>query len=42
VVRRTNYKKAVRRRMDIGDLDPEQGRYWDTLARTLMAESEVW
>ena len=41
VVRRTNYKKAVRRRMDIGDLDPEQGRYWDTLARTLIAESEV-
>jgi len=41
VVRRTNYKKAVRRRMDIGDLDPEQGRYWDTLASTLIAESEV-
>jgi hypothetical protein len=28
--------------MDIGDLDPEQGRYWDTLARTLIAESEVF
>ena len=42
VVRRANYKKAVRRRMDIGDLDSEQGQYWDTLARTLMAESEVF
>jgi chromosome partitioning protein len=41
VARRTNYKKAVRRRMDIGDIDQEQGQYWDTLASTLIAESEV-
>jgi chromosome partitioning protein len=41
VARRANYKKAVRRRMDIGDLDHEQGHYWDTLASALMAESEV-
>jgi chromosome partitioning protein len=42
VLRRANYKKAARRHMDIGDLDHEQGRYWDTLASTLMAESEVF
>lgn len=41
VARRTNYKKAVRRRMDIGDIDQEQGQYWDALASALVAESEV-
>lgn len=41
VARRTIYKKAVRQRMDIGDIDQEQGQYWNTLADTLIAESEV-
>jgi chromosome partitioning protein len=41
VARRANYKKAVRRRMDIGDIDQEQGQYWDTLASALIAESGV-
>jgi cellulose biosynthesis protein BcsQ len=40
VARRTNYKKAVREHVDVGDLDTEQGVFWDTLAAQLIAESE--
>jgi chromosome partitioning protein len=38
---RTKYKKAVRQQLDINDLDTELGQYWDRLAATLIAESEV-
>lgn len=40
VHRRAKYKKAVRQRLDINDLDVEQGKYWDRLAGCLIAESE--
>lgn len=40
VHRRAKYKKAVRQRLDINDLDTELGAYWDRLATELIRESE--
>jgi len=40
VHKRAKYKKAVRQRVDINDLDGELGAYWDRVAARLSAESE--
>lgn len=40
VPRRTNYKKAVRQRVDISDIDPEMGKFWDNLAGQLIQRKE--
>lgn len=37
----TRYKDAVTSQVDISELDRVQGEYWDKLAATLLAESEV-
>ena len=39
VPRRTNYKKAVRQRVDVSDLDSDLGDLWDQLAALLIEES---
>lgn len=36
----TKYKDAVTSQTDVSDLDSKQGEYWDTLATTLIHESE--
>ena len=36
----TKYKDASGMRVDIRELDPKLGEYWDHLAAVLMAESE--
>jgi len=37
----TRYKDAVTSQLDISEFDKSQGEYWDRLAATLIAESEV-
>ena len=36
----TKYKDAVTSQVDVSELDPRQGDYWDRLAITLIEESE--
>ncbi len=37
----TKYKDSVTNRSDVSDLEPKLGDYWDTLAQTLIRETEV-